>query len=74
MAPTAPAEVVEVDGTPGIFEGAPDGGATVVVTGSPLAAPFGIATSTSGESLYVADSAVDEAGADRGGIFTIVHG
>jgi sugar lactone lactonase YvrE len=62
---------LEANGTPGIFEGSPAGGATVVVTGSPLTAPFGIATSTSGETLYVADSAADEAGADRGGIFTV---
>ena len=61
----------------GVFKIPADGGAvTTVHAGDPFAAPFGIATSTDGSSLYVADPAsewVDSAGApqDGGQIFAL---
>jgi hypothetical protein len=57
---------------PGVFEVAASGGnASALSLGDPYAAPFGIATSTDGSTLYIADPASDEAGADRGQILVL---
>lgn len=62
---------IEEDGTPAIYEAALAGGATLVSAHASLVAPLGIATSTSGETLFIADAATDEAGLDRGAILAL---
>ncbi len=56
----------------GVFQ-VPSTGGTVaaVATGDPFVAPFGIATATAGDLLYVADPAADEPGDDRGLIISV---
>jgi sugar lactone lactonase YvrE len=58
---------------PSVFTVASSGGTpTVLASGDPLAAPFGIDVSTDGSQLVLADSsALDSAGLDHGCLFTL---
>ncbi|NUP08681.1 MAG: hypothetical protein HOW73_21745 [Polyangiaceae bacterium] len=47
------------------------GGITAVAEGFPFATPLGIATSTDGDTLYVADPAADDDDLDGGKIFSL---
>lgn len=64
---------LDVDQNPTVFTVAASGGApTVLASGDPLAAPFGIDTSTDGSKLVLADSsALDSNGLDHGCLFTL---
>jgi sugar lactone lactonase YvrE len=57
---------------PGVFKVPADGSATTpvaVLAGAPFAAPFGIAISTDGKTLYIADpGATDSTGTDQLGV------
>ncbi len=57
---------------PGVFKVPADGSATTpvaVLAGAPFAAPFGIAISTDGKTLYIADpGATDSTGVDQLGV------
>jgi DNA-binding beta-propeller fold protein YncE len=64
------------DGTPGIFKVSAKGGpVTVLHQGAPLAAPFGIAISEDGQTLFVADGSAElgdgEDVPEDGAIFTL---
>lgn len=59
----------------GVYVVSAEGGNVAFLTeGGPLRSPFGIATSTDGDTLYIADSAADEDGSDRGAIFSLASG
>jgi DNA-binding beta-propeller fold protein YncE len=64
------------NGQVGVFKKAANGAGdiTPVATGSPFVAPFGLATSTDGTKLYVADLGADDitAGTDAGKLFEVV--
>jgi len=64
---------LDVDQNPTVFTVAASGGTpAVLASGDPLAAPFGIDTSTDGTKLVLADSsALDANGLDHGCLFTL---
>jgi sugar lactone lactonase YvrE len=60
-------------GVPGVFKAPADGSAPTpadVAVGDPFAAPFGIAISTDGTKLFIADPGAD-VGSDKGAILTV---
>lgn len=61
---------------PGVYQAPGDGSATTpkaVAVGDPFVSPFGIAISTDGKQLFVADPGAD-AGNDKGAIFVVPVG
>jgi DNA-binding beta-propeller fold protein YncE len=67
---------IAADGTPAVFvSAATGGGVTKLASGAPLVAPFGIAISGDGQTLFVADSGADNGeDEDKGAIFTLPIG
>lgn len=63
---------IDTAGDSGVFS-VTGGNVTKIVSGSPMVGPFGIATSTNGSLLYIADPASVEAAnaADHGRIFSL---
>lgn len=64
---------IAADGTPAVFvSAASGGGVTKLASGAPLVAPFGIAISGDGQTLFVADSGADNGeDEEKGAIFTL---
>ncbi len=64
---------IAADGTPAVFaSAATGGGVTKLASGAPLVAPFGIAISGDGQTLFVADSGADNGeDEEKGAIFTL---
>ncbi len=64
---------ISADGTPAVFvSAATGGGVTKLASGAPLVAPFGIAISGDGQTLFVADSGADNGeDEEKGAIFTL---
>jgi DNA-binding beta-propeller fold protein YncE len=62
---------IDADGNSGVFKAAATGGAvTKLFSGDPLVAPLGIAITSDGAQLFIADPAASTAG-DRGQIYVV---
>jgi DNA-binding beta-propeller fold protein YncE len=60
------------EGEPGVFKTSAKGGPiTRLHVGEPLSAPFGIAISEDGQTLFVADSGAEREADDGGSVFTL---